>query len=241
MLLKKGSKGTDVVLLQKTLNEKGYNVGTADGIFGSTTEQKVKDFQKDNKITVDGVVGNGTWSLLVKGKSITITAGHSNVDPGAVNGKYTEANLVTELRNIVSAILKHKGYTVFTDGVGEDNKSLNEAVKLIDKSKISIELHLNASSNKEAKGIEALSQPKDKKLCQDLCRLTSKVLKTTIRGSDGGWKSETSGQHTRLAYVSHGGIIFEGFFISNETELKTYLDNKDAFAMAIVEAIELNI
>ena len=37
MVLKKGSKGTDVKELQAALKELGYNVGTVDGDFGSAT------------------------------------------------------------------------------------------------------------------------------------------------------------------------------------------------------------
>ncbi len=37
---------------------------------------------------------------------VTVTAGHSNVDPGAVNGKFKEAELVTKFRNAVAHYLK---------------------------------------------------------------------------------------------------------------------------------------
>ena len=65
----------------------------------------------------------------------------------------------------------------------------------------------------------------------------SKVMGNKVRGSDGGWKSEDSGQHTRLAYVSKGGVILETFFISNETELSKYDNNKEDICNSIVEAI----
>lgn len=57
-LIKKGSKGTSVILLQQKLNI------TADGIFGSGTEKAVKDFQKSKGVTADGIVGPTTWKLL---------------------------------------------------------------------------------------------------------------------------------------------------------------------------------
>ncbi len=56
--LKKGSRGADVVTLQKKLNLQ------ADGIFGVLTEEAVKEFQRANGLTVDGIVGNKTWSKL---------------------------------------------------------------------------------------------------------------------------------------------------------------------------------
>lgn len=56
--LKLGSKGNEVKALQGKLNL------IEDGIFGPITEEAVKDFQSKNGLTVDGIVGTGTWSKL---------------------------------------------------------------------------------------------------------------------------------------------------------------------------------
>lgn len=56
--LKLGSRGTDVITLQKKLNLH------QDGIFGPLTEEAVKEFQKSNGLTVDGIVGAKTWAKL---------------------------------------------------------------------------------------------------------------------------------------------------------------------------------
>ncbi|MCW6052405.1 peptidoglycan-binding domain-containing protein [Microcoleus sp. A2-C5] len=53
----------DVRYLQQSLLKKGYPVAT-DGFFGAKTEQAVINFQKKNKITVDGIVGQQTWNKL---------------------------------------------------------------------------------------------------------------------------------------------------------------------------------
>lgn len=62
--LKRGSRGEDVKWLQQKLTEKGYLVGTIDGIFGTKTEQCVKDFQTD--VFVDGICGKLTIEKLQK-------------------------------------------------------------------------------------------------------------------------------------------------------------------------------
>ena len=56
--LKKGSKGAEVKILQQKLNLMD------DGIFGSLTEEAVKEFQANNGLTVDGIVGQKTWDKL---------------------------------------------------------------------------------------------------------------------------------------------------------------------------------
>lgn len=57
-ILKLGSRGIDVITLQKKLNLH------QDGIFGPLTEEDVKEFQKSNGLTIDGIVGAKTWAKL---------------------------------------------------------------------------------------------------------------------------------------------------------------------------------
>lgn len=66
--LKNGSRGVYVTELQNILIKLGYSVGAkgADGIFGTATQTAVKSFQKDNKLSVDGIVGKATWAALLK-------------------------------------------------------------------------------------------------------------------------------------------------------------------------------
>lgn len=56
--IKKGSRGDDVVTLQRKLNLIG------DGIFGSITDETVRDFQQAHALTVNGIVGPKTWAAL---------------------------------------------------------------------------------------------------------------------------------------------------------------------------------
>lgn len=63
--LRRGAKGESVELLQELLNVKGFQV-KVDGDFGVLTETAVKEFQKANRLVVDGVVGPKTWEALKK-------------------------------------------------------------------------------------------------------------------------------------------------------------------------------
>jgi lysozyme len=62
-LLKKGDKGEEVIILQRLLRKINL-VATTDGDFGNKTDTAVRQFQKDNKLTSDGVVGDRSWSTL---------------------------------------------------------------------------------------------------------------------------------------------------------------------------------
>ncbi|MUG93577.1 peptidoglycan-binding protein [Scytonema sp. UIC 10036] len=62
--LRKGSKTEGVRFLQQLLiNHYNYDL-VFDAIFGSKTENAVKDFQTKHKLTQDGVVGVNTWRAL---------------------------------------------------------------------------------------------------------------------------------------------------------------------------------
>ena len=63
-------EGDDVLTLQKKLYLIGYTITEFDGIFGNETERAVSAFQKDNNITVTGVVTNATWRALKKAKTV---------------------------------------------------------------------------------------------------------------------------------------------------------------------------
>lgn len=168
---------------------------------------------------------------------ITVTAGHNSIsDPGAVNGKVKEAEVATDMRNMVAVYLKQLGIPVRTDGEGSENQILSRACKLIAGSRVAVEFHCNASANKTAKGVEALAQSKDKTISQQLCAAVSAVMGIPLRG-DKGWKAEDSGQHSRLAYVSNGGIILELFFISNDDELTLWQQKKWLVAKAVANTL----
>ena len=62
--IKRGSKGDLVKLVQLMLHEKGYDSGTADGIFGTKTESAVRSYQKAKGLLVDGIVGTNTYAKL---------------------------------------------------------------------------------------------------------------------------------------------------------------------------------
>ena len=63
-ILKLGSKGQAVIDLQTKLQKLGYPLKDIDGDFGLETENAVKLFQRDKGLTVDGIVGKGTFEAL---------------------------------------------------------------------------------------------------------------------------------------------------------------------------------
>ncbi len=63
--LRYGQDNFDTIKLQKGLNKVGYPTDV-DGIFGSDTMAKVKEFQRANGLDADGIVGSKTKAALAK-------------------------------------------------------------------------------------------------------------------------------------------------------------------------------
>ena len=62
-LVRRGSRGSDVAELQRRLTDQGFELA-ADGIFGKRTDGAVRQFQEQNALDVDGIVGPLTWKAL---------------------------------------------------------------------------------------------------------------------------------------------------------------------------------
>lgn len=50
--------------VQQALNEKGYDCGEADGIMGPKSTQALMNFQTDNGLTADGIIGEEVKTAL---------------------------------------------------------------------------------------------------------------------------------------------------------------------------------
>lgn len=63
-LLRAGSKGNDVKVMQEYLKTNGYLAGEADGIFGKMTEKALVKFQVKTGLTPDGIFGKMTCEKM---------------------------------------------------------------------------------------------------------------------------------------------------------------------------------
>lgn len=62
--LKQGAKGPEVTVIQERLQQLGYFTQPPTGNFGSVTKNAVIQFQQQNGLNPDGVIGSQTLSLL---------------------------------------------------------------------------------------------------------------------------------------------------------------------------------
>ena len=111
-----GSQGSDVTELQKMLNQRGYSLAE-DGIFGTATQNAVKDYQKKNNLNVDGIVGTNTWGSLngtyTANKNTNSTAANPNTSATTGNtgfqyGDYQESDAVRQAKVMLQLQMVNK-------------------------------------------------------------------------------------------------------------------------------------
>ena len=59
-----GDRGADVVVMQQFLNDNDYREGRVDGVFGPLTYGSLIEFQKDQNLEPDGVLGGETLERM---------------------------------------------------------------------------------------------------------------------------------------------------------------------------------
>ena len=168
----------------------------------------------------------------------TVTAGHSDVDPGAVSSYSNEESVAQEARNMLAAALRERGHTVRTDGDEDTNQSLNQAIRLIPGSAAAVELHCNAGPS-SATGVETIALPKDRQLAMALSRALSEALGLRLRGRDrDGWIDQSDSARGRLGYINAGGLIVELFFLSNPSDCAAWEAYQDDAIEALADVLD---
>ncbi|HEY8562814.1 MAG TPA: N-acetylmuramoyl-L-alanine amidase [Pyrinomonadaceae bacterium] len=173
-------------------------------------------------------------------KTILISAGHTNVkgqDRGAASGVFVEGVEATRLRDATASYLKelNPNLKVIEDGFDGVNDPLQKAVALARTASVAIEFHFNAGPAK-ATGIEVLSKLKNKDLAQKIAGAIHSATGLALRG-ERGWKSDSSGQHHRLAFCEAGGLIVEVAFISNPDDMQSYRINFERLARGVAAVL----
>ena len=125
-LIYKGMTNENVRYAQTKLINKGYSVGSsgADGIFGAGTEQAVKQFQADNGLTADGMIGPATWKKLEESTTVMPSS-----YPGAVIGMGSRGEDVVK----VQRRLMDLGYEVSGGADGQYGSGARNAVRAFQK------------------------------------------------------------------------------------------------------------
>ncbi|MEN2466411.1 peptidoglycan-binding protein [Ornithinibacillus sp. JPR2-1] len=156
--LQKGKHHKDVIPVKQKLNALGYDGIAVTDLFGSWTEKRLKQFQKDYGLPVSGIADKETVKALENSSvTIFIDPGHGGSDPGASGYSLKEKSVVLDIALRVGEVLssKYRGVVVdysrqtdtFIPLEERANKANNGGADYF------VSLHLNAS-NGQGKGFE---------------------------------------------------------------------------------------
>ena len=101
-VLKKGSSGPEVLTLQTSLKQLGFDPRGVDGVFGPGCESAVIAFQKAKGLTADGIVGPNTMAAL---QSSAAVAG-ANVSAATVTASVAPTTSAATSTVTVSQVVK---------------------------------------------------------------------------------------------------------------------------------------
>ena len=216
----------------------------------STSEKKDKKEEEKKPAKPETIKGNGKFDTSggLKGKVITIDAGHGGSDPGAVGAEGTKEKDVTlDIAKKLEALLKKEGAKVYmtrtTDKdvcapYAKDADELQARVNVAEKynSDLFISLHINSSVNKKIGGFSSYYYPKTQ---YDL-----KIAKSIQNKLTANFGVDDLGVREANFYVvkrcSMPATLLELCFISNPKEEKLMNSNwfKTKTAKMIAEGIE---
>lgn len=128
-----GDTGYAVESAQVLLERRGYSCGGTgvDGDFGTDTEAAVKQFQLDQNLSADGIIGSDTWTALCRSdytkKESTTDSGKEWCDVKIeMISKGSKGNAVRSAQ----ALLEEYGYSCGSAGIdGDFGTGTEEAVK----------------------------------------------------------------------------------------------------------------
>ena len=104
--IRQGATGESVSQLQEMLIELGYLSGKPDGTYGEKTVEAVKEFQKNNGLTVDGAAGEATQKKLFGGNAkkasgTAATAKNTEENKDETLKRGATGSAVKELQNLL--------------------------------------------------------------------------------------------------------------------------------------------
>ncbi|MFF0144415.1 MULTISPECIES: N-acetylmuramoyl-L-alanine amidase [Amycolatopsis] len=182
-LLSSPVNGDDVFALQERLTELGFDAGRPDGYFGPQTERALRTFQRDMRLTPDGICGPATIRELhrlssprarggrpvflreqeqvrragprLRGKRIVIDPGHGGEDLGVVAGGLREADIAWDLARRLEGRMQATGMEALISRGPNHSPSDFERARFANDAgaDLFLSLHNDANPSPRAQGI----------------------------------------------------------------------------------------
>ncbi|CDF57228.1 N-acetylmuramoyl-L-alanine amidase [Thermobrachium celere] len=172
----------------------------------------------------------------LEGRKIVIDAGHGGRDLGHVNGDFVEKDLNLNIALKLCELLKLKGAECILTREKDEDVTLSDRVKLINKRRpdIFISIHQNGFPQESVNGIEVYCFKDDK----DALNLANKILKRISEDVKIKNRGCRDGDYFILRESKSTGIVVECLYITGNVDSKLINDdNLDKIAEAMFKGI----
>ncbi len=239
---------SEIKSIQTKLNNKGFNVGTVDGIAGPKTYNAVIAFQKANNLAADGMVGPATNAALSKDsetnptpdpnrniKKVFIDPGHGGTDPGALGNGLRESDITLAISKKLGDILSANGIEVRYSRTTDVFISLSERPRQANAwgADIFVSIHCNSASA-SATGTECFTYPTASSVAKTLSKNVASSVASKLSLTNRGHKEAN---FAVLRISSMPAILVETAFITNASDADKLKNRQNDFANAIASQI----
>ena len=164
-------------------------------------------------------------------KTLIITAGHHDRDPGAIGNGYKESALNIEIVGLVIKRIKQldPSVNIWTD---DSKLTLSQVIakvkEFVTVQDIWVEYHFDASVSPKASGATSLVADGARQLSKDIAKELVDIGSTILEIPNRGVKSEKDSARGRLAmlHTKATSVLYEIGFISNPTDMANHQDWK---------------
>lgn len=238
--------GEDIKSVQNKLNSLGYSIGIADGYYGNMTVNGVRNFQEDNRLDVDGIVGPKTWNKLFYTsednntcniKKVFIDPGHGGSDPGASGNGIIESDKVLDISIRLGDLLKTKGIQVkYSRNDNSNYVELSQRAKMANEwgADIFISIHANSFTSSSVYGTETFSYTNGSSKSKDIALKITNAISSSMKLYNRGAKTAN---FAVIRESNMPAVLIETAFLTNGSDASILKTNPQGFAVAIAKGI----
>lgn len=176
---------------------------------------------------------------MSKKLTIVLDPGHGGTDPGAVNGRYKEAEAALGIANKIADKLKAKGHRVVLTRTKNHALLLQQRCDISNAAKADafISIHCNSAENKQASGIETFKYPGVGGITQRLANNVQNALATHFPEEKNRGVKEA--KYYVLKNTKAPAILVEVGFLSNDETAKKLFSY--SYQMKLASAIAAGV
>jgi N-acetylmuramoyl-L-alanine amidase len=178
---------------------------------------------------------------VLKGRIITVDAGHGGEDPGALGKGTNEKTIVLSVAQKLKEKLESAGAKVIMTRKDDTFKTLEERVKIAQQNyaELFVSIHVNSASSNKASGAETYYDTSTNPNGYESYLLAKEIQSQIVENADMYNRGVKDNKFYVIRYNSVPSVLVELGFISNDNDAKKLISDyyQNIFAQSIYNGI----